>query len=408
MDILLCCEHFYPSVGGVQKMMHEIGVRFIKNGHKVTVATSWRKDRISNTINGIKIKPFRIKGNAVSKIKGDIRTYQEFLINSKFDFLIVIAAQQWTFDAMLPILDDITYKKLHIPCGYSCFYNRKFKKYYKNMEKYLNKFDELIYNASNYRDINYAKSNNIKNINIIYPGASESEFKKTKEASYRNYIEIKKGSFVFLTVGSPAFHKGHKEIIHSYLLSELPFSSTLILNGNYTDVEVLSIKELILNPKKIFREILLRIIGKSPYNIKQLAKKNNDKEKNIIFSDLSRKALVDLYFDADLFLFASHIEYSPLVIFECLAAGLPFISIPVGNIEEIVDISNGGIVCEGEKTKDYRSYVDPKKLSLEISQLSKNKKLLIQLGANGRKAWKNHFTWKIVAKKIEDLVTINH
>ena len=56
MDILLCCEHFYPSVGGVQKMMHEIGVRFIKNGHKVTVATSWRKDRISNTINGIKIK----------------------------------------------------------------------------------------------------------------------------------------------------------------------------------------------------------------------------------------------------------------------------------------------------------------------------------------------------------------
>ena len=170
----------------------------------------------------------------------------------------------------------------------------------------------------------------------------------------------------------------------------------------------MSIKELILNPKKIFREILLRIIGKSPYNIKQLAKKNNDKEKNIIFSDLSRKALVDLYFDADLFLFASHIEYSPLVIFECLASGLPFISIPVGNIEEIVDISNGGIVCEGEKTKDYRSYVDPEKLSLEISQLSKNKKLLIQLGANGRKAWKNHFTWKIVAKKIEDLVTINH
>ena len=130
MDILLCCEHFYPSVGGVQKMMHEIGVRFIKNGHEVTVATSWRKDRISSTINGIKIKPFRIKGNAVSKIKGDIRTYQEFLINSKFDFLIVIAAQQWTFDAMLPILDDITYKKLHIPCGYSCFYNRKFKEYF--------------------------------------------------------------------------------------------------------------------------------------------------------------------------------------------------------------------------------------------------------------------------------------
>ena len=408
MDILLCCEHFYPSVGGVQKMMHEIAIRFIKNGHKVTVATSWRKDRINNAINGIKIKSFHIKGNAVSKIKGDVHAYQEFLINSKFDFLIVMAAQQWTFDAMLPILDDITYKKLHIPCGYSCFYNRKFKKYYKNMEKYLNKFDELIYNASDYRDINYAKSNNIKNINIIYPGASESEFTKIKKASYRKDIEIKKGSFIFLTVGSPAFHKGHKEIIHSYLLSELPFSSTLILNGNYKNVEVLSVKGLILNPKKILREIFLRITGKSSYNIKQLAKKNNDKEKNIIFSDLSRKALVQLYFDADLFLFASHIEYSPLVIFECLASGLPFISIPVGNIEEIVNISNGGIICEGKRTKDHRSYVDPKKLSYEISRLSRNKKLLVQLGANGRNAWEKHFTWEIVAKNIENLVIINH
>ncbi len=407
MDILLCCEHFYPSVGGVQKMMHEIAIRFIKNGHKVTVATSWRKDRINNAINGIKIKSFHIKGNAVSKIKGDIHIYQEFLINSKFDFLIVMAAQQWTFDAMLPILDDITYKKLHIPCGYSCFYNRKFKKYYKNMKKYLNKFDELIYNASDYRDINYAKSNNIKNINIIYPGASEYEFSKIRSISYRKDIGIKKGSFVFLTVGSPAFHKGHKEIIRSYLLSKLPFSSALVLNGNYSNTE-LSIKELLLNPKKILREVVLRIIGKSPYNIKQLAKKNNDKKKDVIFSDLSRDSLIQLYFDADLFLFASHIEYSPLVIFECLASGLPFISIPVGNIEEIVNVSNGGIICEGKRTKDHRSYVDPKILSLEISRLSKNKKLLTQLGTNGRKAWENHFTWKIVAEKIENLVTINH
>jgi glycosyltransferase involved in cell wall biosynthesis len=275
------------------------------------------------------------------------------------------------------------------------------------MKKYLNKFDELIYNASDYRDINYAKSNNIKNINIIYPGASEYEFSKIRSISYRKDIGIKKGSFVFLTVGSPAFHKGHKEIIRSYLLSKLPFSSALVLNGNYSNTE-LSIKELLLNPKKILREVVLRIIGKSPYNIKQLAKKNNDKKKDVIFSDLSRDSLIQLYFDADLFLFASHIEYSPLVIFECLASGLPFISIPVGNTEEIVNISNGGIICEGKRTKDHRSYVDPKKLSYEISRLSRNKKLLVQLGANGRNAWEKHFTWEIVAENIENLVIINH
>ena len=68
------------------------------------------------------------------------------------------------------------YKKLHIPCGYSGFYLKKYRKYYESMDGYLLKFDQLIYNSANYRDINFARDKKIAHINIIPAGASEFEF----------------------------------------------------------------------------------------------------------------------------------------------------------------------------------------------------------------------------------------
>jgi len=403
VNILLCCEHFHPSVGGVQKVMLEIGLRFKNKEHNVTVVTSWRADRNEDDISGINIKSFEITGNDATTMKGDISDYQAFLIESKFDFLLVMAAQQWTLDAMLPILDKIPYIKMHIPCGYSSFYKKKYKKYYRNMHVYLNKFDQLIYNSSDYRDINYAKNNGLNNINIIPAGASEFEFMNPPEKLDREELDIDKNNFIFLTVGTPAFNKGHSDIIRSYLLSGLPFKSTLILNGNYDEIQELRFKSFISKPIQVLREIAMRLQGRSPYNIMKLAKNNNDSSKNIIFTNLERPKLIQLFFEADLFLFASHVEYSPLVIFECLASGLPFISTAVGNVDEIVQWSNGGVICNSIKTKNGNSHVDPKILSSEITALSTNREQMHQLSINGRLSWKERFTYEVIANQIEVL-----
>jgi L-malate glycosyltransferase len=407
MNILLCCEHFYPSVGGVQKMMYELGMRFVMHGHQVTVATSWRADRTIDVIDGIKIVGFKVTGNAAFGMRGEYENYQQFLVDEDFDFLLVMAAQQWTFDAMLPILDLIDYKKLHIPCGYSGFYLSHYKTYFAEMAQHLRKFDALIYNASNYRDIEFARSNNLSNIHLIPAGASELEFSTPHNATtdIRAQLDIPSDDFIYLSIGAPAYGKGHKEILKAYLCAKIPFSSTLVLNGNYSNIPSVSIGALFSCPRDTLKEIVKRIIGRSPANIKRLAASVNKQEKRVILTDQPRESLIQLYFEADLFLFASHVEYSPLVIFECLAAGLPFLSIPVGNVEEIADWTGGGVICPGTISSKGFSSADPAVFGSHIRDLSLDRNRLQEIGSNGRKAWFERFTWEKIAAQIEQLTT---
>lgn len=405
MNILLCCEHFHPSVGGVQKMMYEIGLRFVMKGHKVSVATSWRADRKLDSVDGIQIHSFKVSGNSVSSMTGEIGKYRDFLIHGQYDFLLVMAAQQWTFDAMLPVLDSIRYRKLHIPCGYSKFYLGKYQNYYKEMEAHLRKFDALIYNSTDYRDVNFARDRKLPNINIIPAGASELEFLNIDKGRTREQLGIDRNDFIYLSVGAPAFNKGHREILQSYLMLDVPFASTLVLNGNYETGNQLSLRNLLLQSKTTLKELGRRVLGRSPFNVMRLARKNRDPAKNIVFTDLKREELIPLFFDADLFLFASHVEYSPLVIFECLAAGLPFLSIPVGNVDEIIEWSGGGVLCPGRQSGEGFSSVDPAVFCEEIRKLSLDAEKREKLSASGRQAWLDKFTWKDIADRIERLVT---
>lgn len=405
LKVLLCCEHFYPSVGGVQKMMQEIGSRFVLMGHDVSVVTSFREDRKSNLVEGVKIHSFPVSGNAVNGMQGPINEYQKFLVEGDFDFLLVMAAQQWTLDAMLPILDKIPYQKLHIPCGYSCFYMEEFQKYYSEMAGHLKKFDHLIYNAKDYRDINFAREHHVPHLHFIPAGASEFEFKSPPQTTVLKDLGITSEEKIYLTVGAPAYHKGHKEVLQAYLDARLPFASVLVLNGDYKEESlILSFQK---NPRETLKEFGRRLMGISPHTIKKLAKKNKDINKKIIFSNLERSKLIHLFFESDLFLFASHIEYSPLVIYECLASGLPFIAGPVGNLEEIVSWTDAGVIVKASKTKEGRTAIDLKDFVQKIETISLDEKQLQSLGEKGRKAWEEKFTWGIIAEQISDLVKGN-
>ena len=50
------------------------------------------------------------------------------------------------------------------------------------------------------------------------------------------------------------------------------------------------------------------------------------------------------YAAADLFVFGSQVECSPLVLFEAVASGTPFVSTAAGNAEEIAEWTGGGVV----------------------------------------------------------------
>ncbi len=412
MKILLVCEHFHPLGGGVSKTLVEYGARLHQFGHEISVATSYTSQRTSDEYLGMKIYSFKVSGNAVSGMTGEVGDYQQFLKSGNFDCLFVVAAQQWTLDAMLPILDSIPYKKYHMPCGYSSFYLPAFRDYYRDMGLLLSKFQALIYNSSNYRDINYARELGLKNIHIIPAAASELEFEQRPAPTTKKQLQIKQDEFVFLTVGAPAYHKGQKEAVQAYLKAKLPFPSVLVANGDYelaaeTWVQVLKKMTSLRKIRSVAKELAQRFLGISPANIYQIAKRNRDPNKRVLFTNLDRPALISLFFEANLFLFPSHVEYSPLVIFESMAANLPFLSVPAGNVDEIVEWSHGGFLCTDVRKKNGRTYVNVASFTSMLEEIAKNPAKLKTAGDNGRRAWQQRFTWQITSRQLEAVMKAN-
>jgi glycosyltransferase involved in cell wall biosynthesis len=117
--------------------------------------------------------------------------------------------------------------------------------------------------------------------------------------------------------------------------------------------------------------------------------------------NLPRGELVQAYLNGDLFVFASNVEYSPLVLYEAAAAGLPFLSVPVGNAEEIARWTGGGEICPAARDAQGYTRVDPQALAAHIEALASNPARLQALGEAGRRNWLEKFTWEKIIRCYE-------
>lgn len=233
MRFLFCCELYYPSVAGVPVVMRELAERLVRRGHEVTIATTRLRNRTFDVLNGVKIVEFSVSGNGASGMKGEIDRYRDFVLGSDVDAVLIKAAQQWTFDALWPVVDEIRARKVFIPCGFSGLYQSSYAEYFRKLPAVLNLFDHLILYASNYRDMEYMCKFKISHYSIIPNGASPEEFEVPKDPSFRKRYGISEESFVFLTVGGLTGMKGHLEVARAFArLNTNGRSSVLILNGN--------------------------------------------------------------------------------------------------------------------------------------------------------------------------------
>jgi glycosyltransferase involved in cell wall biosynthesis len=115
--------------------------------------------------------------------------------------------------------------------------------------------------------------------------------------------------------------------------------------------------------------------------------------------------VVQAFMTADLFVFASVVEYSPLVLFEAAAAGTPFLSVPVGNSEEIARWTGGGIICPAARDERGYTQVDPNVLARKMRRCMDDPHLLARLGETGRTTWLRQFTWQAIAPRYEAILT---
>ena len=394
-NILLCCEQYPPSVGGVQEVMRQIAERLAAMGHRVTVATSRHPERGQDVIrNGVRVVSFAISGNAVKGLSGDIGEYQSFLSNSDFDAILIKAAQQWTFDACVSILDELRARKTFIPCGFSALQNPDYAEYFAQMPLWLKKFDALIFYSNAYQDIDFARKNGLQHLHVVPNGVDEREFFEADAPVQQDRLGVPPESLLLLSVGTLIVAKGHWEVIKAYRKANLRKPSCLVINGN-------SPKEFL--PRKIARSIRDIFQGYLPLGILiawvNVGSRINGAQKTIRLVDLSRERLVALYKLSDVFVFASHIEYSPLVLFEAAAAGTPFISSDVGNAREIAAWTGVGKVIGGRTCGSNGAACDSQEALARQLEIECN--IIVKYPANemSRRFNESGLTWGQIAIK---------
>ncbi len=382
MKILHTVESYSPALGGMQEVVRQISERLVKLGHEVTVATRKHPERKFTVLNGVKIADFEIEGNRVRGIKGDEEGYLNFLLSSEFDIVTNFAAQQWATDIALPILDRIKGKKVNVPTGFSGLFDPAYSDYFSQMKTWMKSYDMNVFLSDDYRDIHFARQNGISKTTLIPNGASEEEFLPRPSMDIRQKLGIGKDEFFILHVGSYTGIKGHKEAAEIFLRAGIS-NSTLLLIGNQNEYF-----------KKVYERSLkfgwLRFL-------------NRKKKKTLISTFLNRAETVAAYQSADLFLFPSNIECSPIVLFEAMAAGLPFLTSNVGNAKEIISWSHGGELLPTAIANDGYSRADIRPSAMLLEKLYKDKQRRESLAASGQQAWRSTFSWEIIARQYEQL-----
>jgi len=383
MKILHTVEFYYPSQGGMQEVVKQISERLVKLGHEVTIATTKLSERKNKIINGVKIEEFAIEGNMVRGIKGESKKYKEFLINSDFDIIINFAAQQWASDLAFDIPDRIKAKKVFVPTGFSGLYLSEYRDYFKKMKNWMRKYDMNIFLSNSYRDIDFAKKNKIKKVKVVPNGASEEEFLGENNIDIRRKLNIPKNHFLILHVGSHTGLKGHKEVIQIFEKAKITNVTFLIIGNSFGGgcTRYCFIKEKLFN----------------------LSPRRFSDKKRLLVASLSREETVSAYKQADLFLFPSNIECSPLVLFECMASKTPFLTTDVGNAKEIIKLSRSGLLLPTIRDKNGYSKAKVNESVRLLENIITDSKKRDLMGKTGFNMWKNKFTWSKITKDYEAL-----
>jgi L-malate glycosyltransferase len=383
MKILHTAGGYFPSVGGVQEVVKQVSEHLVKLGHDVTVVAIKSDERSGSCINGVHIVEFDIRGNYFDGYSGETEPYQTFLKTSDFDIITNFAAQHWATDLMLPLLDKIKAKKVFVPTGFSGLSLPRYRDYYEKMKDWMKHYDMNIFLSESYQDYAFARKAGIKNFIVIPNGASAEEFLSPDETDIRKDLKIPEDQFLILHVGSHTGLKGHAEAISIFKRAHLDHT-TFIIVGNV-------ISRFCYGSCKL-RELLFRLNPQNRFRGRQLQVRI-----------LSRKQTLALYKTADLFLFPSRIECSPIVLFECMASRTPFLTTDVGNAKEIIEWSKGGDLLPTIKDKRGYSRADIGQSVPLLENVYHDPERRAAMREAGFKKWQEQFSWEKIAKRYEEV-----
>lgn len=365
MKILHTVQRYYPDPGGSEEVVKQISEYLASQGHDVTVLTGKSAQRNFSLYNGVRVVDFDIKGNSVVGIHGDVDGFRKFIKSENFDIIMNYAAQIWSTDLFFEILPELKAKKVLVPCGYSALNNPDFSGYFSQLPSFLRQYDALVYLSPNYIDTKFGEQNNLTNGIIIPNAADQNEFNNILSGGFKKKFSLS-NKHLIINVSNHSLLKGHRFFWNCIQqLKDEDINGVLIGNPYFSGV------------KKWVKECYLE------------CKVRGTGAKRQVFENLPREDVVNAYIDADIFIFGSRVECSPLVMFESFASKTLFVTTNCGNVTDYNDI-----ICLVENESEAVSVVKGYLLNKEPFQERLEK---------GFNLFKTTLNWKAISKQYEQL-----
>ncbi len=332
-------------------------------GHDVTVATSAQPGRPAD-IRGVKICGFRVQGNAVRGLRGEVERYQRFLTGSDFEVMVNFAANNWPTDLAFACADGISAKKILSTPGLSKLYDPAYRDYYEKIyAQALGRYDRIVYTSPNYRDKIFGDRHGFGAKAVIIPNGAGKEF-LAQPLNFRERYNIRT-PFLIVTIANHFWAKGHDFVFQAFR-------------------------------KMARKDATLVIIGDRPhrhswYSCELLCSwKTFVKPRTRLLSRVPREFIVAAFQEADIFLFGSKLECAPLVMYESFASRTAFVTTDVGNVRD-----------HDEYLKIVRSPDEAADRANALLDLPEYRRELTE-GAFA--LWRRNHTWDIVGGKYDELL----
>lgn len=365
MKILHTVQRYFPDIGGSEEVVRQLSEYLVSSGHEVVVATSYSAARNFTELNGVRVEQFRCSGNSVEGIRGEADRYRDFLRTIEADVMMNYAAQIWSTDLVFDLLPTLRMRKVIVPCGYSRLHDPLFSRYYQEMPEVLGKYDAVIYLSDNYIDAEFGRQHALRNGLVIPNAASEKEFSSLTPGTFRRRQGLG-DELVVLNVSNHSTAKNHQFFWNA--IRGLPRSTVVpVLIGNAYRTF----------PRKWIHECYARCRFEAMRN------------RSLLLEFLPRTEVVEAYIDADIFLFGSKVECSPLVMFESFASRTLFVTTKCGNVKDYEDV-----VCIVKDEGEARQIIE---------DFRKNRDKYGDRIEKGYRLFLEHLHWKAIAKEYETL-----
>lgn len=342
MRIMFAVPCYWPSQDGVTIITSYLAEGLAEKGHEVFVLTSagdGGRQILPEEDNhaGVKIRRMRVHTRWPLFIRGRDQkstkaVYRKAVKDFAPDVLVVVCAQTWTLDWIMPCLEKLDCVKVFYSHGYSAWKPEavysdflkkgdivgawaayRAKRYYKKLHRYIRLFDRTIYLSADSNAAVYAEQFGLTNGRVLKNAIDDRFFSEEIRHGYEE-----KACLSYLFVANYNQNKNQEMLIRAYAAAEIE-KSRLILVGFEENAYYEHLREVI-------RETL-----------------HGQPHKEVRFCiRYDREKVIDLYRTSDVFTCSSLSENYPIVAHEAAAVGLPIISTNVG----IYDRIDGAYIVE--------------------------------------------------------------